>query len=101
MMPTTNMAAGSVYYVPTGMTAYQVRVQCGEASNQGATYRLYKKEPTDAVFYRREVYVVRNQMYNDDFHFPRRYPAGTRLEFTGSASAGTTVGSCKLSGWLE
>jgi hypothetical protein len=96
----TNQAAGSVYYVPTGKTAFLIKILVGEASTQGATFRLYACAP-GGLFLRRDVYQVDGQGFFDEFLIPPKYPAGTRLEVTSQSSSGTAIVSAKFLGWVE
>lgn len=97
----TNQFSGSTFLVPTGMTAYFLKISVGEASNQGAIFRLYQKGPSDGVFIRRDVWLARNNTTIDEFLIPTMYAAGTRLEVTGDAAVGTAIVSVKFLGWIE
>ena len=96
-----NKACGSVYMVPSDRTAFLYRISASESSNQGVTFRLYEKTPTDNVLVLREVWLARNSTILDQFPIPLVYPAGTRIEFTAEANAATATCSMSFLGWEE
>jgi hypothetical protein len=100
MGPGTNQAAGSVYMVPTGKTAYLWKVLAQEASNSGTTFRMYVQEP-GGLFLRRDVWLTNESSVIDLYQIPPDWPAGTRVEVTGQAVTGTSVAAVKMLGWTE
>jgi hypothetical protein len=100
MIPGTNSAEGSIFLVPAGKTAYLLKILVGESSSQGVIFRLYATAP-GGLSLRRDIYQIRGQSITDEFLIPPKYVAGTRLEITAMAAAGTATVSAKFLGWVE